>query len=151
MRLPAVLCLALAAGCAGLFTRPEPPNVSLADLQVADVGLFEQRYRLRLRVQNPNDFALPIKGMRYTLAVNDREFAEGVSPESVTVPAFGEELIEVEAVSNLARVVDQMLELGGQRRSLSYRLSGSLSLGGGIGRMPFDYQGEVNLIPQTGR
>ena len=143
--------VALLCACAGLLNRPEPPNIYLTDVQMLDMSLFEQRYRLRLRVQNPNDFPLPISGMNYTVEINGRDFAEGVSPRSVTIPAFGEEVIEVDAVSNLARVVDQVLDFG-REQSLRYRLSGSLRLDRtGIARLPFDYQGELSLGSGFGR
>ena len=147
-RLPLLVWLLVMVGplfsCAAISTRPEPPNISLVDLRPLDVGLFEQRYRLRLRIQNPNPFALPIRGMDYVLHLNDREFGYGVSPEAATVPAFGERVIEVDVVSNLARAFDQLVELGAVG-GLRYRLSGGLRLKNVAARVPFEYQGEISL------
>lgn len=141
-----LLLASLLAGCAVFRTDVEPPIVTLADLGVREMGLFEQRYRLRLRIQNPNDFALHIRGLSYDLDLNGREFARGVSAQDVTVPGFGEALIEVDAVSNLARVVDQVLDFGKQG-ALSYRLAGQLRLGHAVSRVPFEYRGEISLTP----
>lgn len=143
------LLLTLLGGCAGLFSRPEPPQISLASIRPVDMGLFEQRYRLRLRVQNPNPFALRIKGMDYSLYLNDQQFAQGVSPESATVPAYGEQVVEVDVISNLARLFDQFSELGRQR-SLSYRLVGGIRLANVTARIPFEYQGEISFAPKGG-
>lgn len=140
------LFLVVLAGCAGLASRAEPPHVSMANLQVVSVGLFEQRYRLQLRVQNPNDFSLPIAGLSYHLYINDQDFGRGVSRQSVTIPGFGEELLDVEVVSDLGSVLQQIRELGeGARPSLRYRLAGSVSLADRFGRLPFEYKGEIDF------
>jgi len=59
------------AGCAGLFQHLEAPHVSLADVRLRDSTLFEQRYVLFLRIQNPNTFAIPVQGLQYNLWIFD--------------------------------------------------------------------------------
>jgi LEA14-like dessication related protein len=132
----------LLTACALLQTRLESPSVSVANLNVIAIGFFEQRYQLRLRIQNPNDFALPINGMNYHLQFNDEPFARGVSAQLTVVPAFGEKLIDVEVTSNLGTLVKQWLTLG-RETGLRYSLSGSLALGNAFGKVPFNYQGEI--------
>lgn len=133
-------------GCAGLLTQAEPPQVSLAGIQVIDVNLFEQRYRLRLRLQNPNDFPLPIEGMRYKLYFNEREFAHGVSRQSITLPEYDSRLLEVEVISDLGRALDQIRDLGASTpEKLSYRLTGTVSVANRMSQLPFEYKGEVRF------
>ncbi|MDX1764658.1 MAG: LEA type 2 family protein [bacterium] len=142
----ALLFLGAMAGCAGLTKRPEPPEVSLANMAILNAGLFEQRYRLQLRLQNPNDFPLPIKGMKYQITINDKAFARGVSSDSVTIPAFSEALVDVEGISNLSTLVDQLFELGHTgKEKIQYRLSGSARLANQPLSIPFEYQGEFKL------
>lgn len=146
IRIAAVLLSAVVlAACTALTERPDPPHVTLAGLQLTDVNLFEQRYRLTLRVQNPNAVDLPVEGMSYELFVNDREFARGVSPRAVTVPAYGEALMEVDVVSSLANVVAQLQDLGQERETISYRLEGGVSLRGLPGKIPFSHEGDFAL------
>lgn len=142
---PLVLTLLL-NGCSALRHRPEPPLVGLAGIQLQDMTLFEQRYRLQLRLQNPNDIDLPVSGMSCTLYVNEREFAQGVSATAVTVPRFGEAVLAVDVVSDFRRVFDQLREsarVSGE--PVSYRLSGKLALEGYAFPLPFDYRGEFDL------
>ena len=145
------VCVTLAlllAGCAGLGTYSEAPRVSLVSIQPRELGVLEQRYGLRLRILNPNDTALPLEGMSYSLQINDREFAYGVSRQPVSIPAYGEALLEVDVVSNLLGVLQQLQEANtGKRESLKYRLTGSLSLENRLGKLPFDYRGELNYLP----
>jgi len=126
--------------------RTQAPYVSLSDLQVREIGLFEQRYRLKLRIQNPNSFALPISGMNYQLHINGKKFAGGVSRQPVTIPAFGEALADVDVISDVGSLLQQFSGLtSGHVQKVSYRLSGSISLAHSVLKLPFEYKGEVDL------
>lgn len=136
----------LTVACASLGKVREPPMVNLAGLQMGEMTLFEQRYQLQLRVQNPDANDLPISGLSCTLYINDREFARGVSNVNVTVPRFGEVLLPVDVVSDLRRVIEQLRDAGGKpANSISYRLSGKLALQGSSFPVPFDYRGEFDM------
>jgi LEA14-like dessication related protein len=107
--------------------------------------LFEQRYQLQLRVQNPNDLDLPVEGLHCTLYINEREFAQGVGG-GVMVPRFGEAVLTVNVVSNLQRVFEQFRSAGETTaKPVSYRLVGRLSVEGYSAAVPFEYQGEFDL------
>jgi LEA14-like dessication related protein len=134
----------LVAACSVLMERPEPPRVSLAGLEIVDANLFEQRYALRLRLQNTHSMTLSITGMDYEVFLNDRPFAHGVSREGVTLLPFGEDVVRLEVVSNLADVLRQLQDLGpGPGQTLSYRITGHLKLSNWPTKIPFDYSGEL--------
>ena len=136
----------LLGGCAAVQSL-EAPHVSLTDLRILDTTLFEQRFALKIRVQNPNPVALPITGMNFQLAINDVELGRGVSDQAVTVPAYGETVFEVNLVSNLARLVNQIRALESDKsQSLRYRLAGGISVENRLGKLPFDYQGEIGPL-----
>lgn len=146
MRWIALTMTALLTACASLGTAPmQPPHVSLVDLRVRDVRLFEQRYGLELRVQNPNNVALPIVGMDYSVRLNDIEFGKGVSRQAITVPPHGEAVIQVDLVSStwglLQRV--QELERGQLPQSLKVQILGGVSLARTVDPLPFKFQGEI--------
>lgn len=132
------------AGCAGLGARPEAPRVSLAGLDIQSIELFEQRYVLHLRLQNPNDFDLHLDGLEFTLDFNRRAFASGVSRQRVRLPAFGEAVLDVQVSSNLARVFDQLQGLPDNGAApLSYAIHGSVKLSEYPVKLPFRYSGEL--------
>lgn len=146
--LPGVLVVA----CASLGGYREMPRVSLVSIQPLDMTLLEQRYGLQLRILNPNDVEIPLSGMSYSVEINDREFAYGVSRQAVTIPALGEAVIEVEVVSSLLGVLRQLQSLNdGKQHSLDYRISGKLSLANRQGRLPFDYSGALDWRPAAGK
>jgi LEA14-like dessication related protein len=143
-----MLGMLLLAGCTTLNKYPEPPRVSLVSIQPKDMTLLEQRYGLQLRILNPNESAIPVEGLSYSLQINGHEFAYGVSRQAVSIPPFGEALLDVDVVSNLLSVMQQVQEMGGeQQESLQYRLAGKISLANSVGRLPFDYHGELKYSP----
>jgi LEA14-like dessication related protein len=143
----ALLLAAMLGGCATLQPPLQAPNVSLTEMRVLDATLFEQRYALKIRVQNPNPAALPITGMDFRLDINDVELGRGVSDQAITVPAYGETVSEIALVSNLARIVDQIRALdSGKGPGLRYHLTGGFSVAGRIGKLPIDYQGEIGPV-----
>lgn len=147
----ALILLALAAGCATTGEFANPPRVSLAGLRLAEVGLVEQRYAARLRIQNPNDASLSVRGMEYTIYLNDRKFADGVSDRQFSVPGYGEKLIEVNLTSTVLRVVEQFKNLSnGEPQVFRYRIAGSLNLAGLRSSIPFSHEDAIDLSAGAG-
>jgi LEA14-like dessication related protein len=144
------LLLAFAA-CSPLPVKPQSPRVTLTGLELVSVDLFEQRYRVGLRIKNPNAFELAIRGIDFRIDINDQVFADGVSNQSVDVPAYAEELVELEVSSSLLQVFRQLQSLE-QRGApgFDYRITGSVAIGDYGQRLPFNYSGEVSLAGPEG-
>jgi len=132
----------LLAGCAGLMERPEPPQVSLAGLRVLDADLFEQRYLLILRIQNPNPRPLEIAGVSLQLDLNGHPLASGVGARDAVVEPYSDARVEVVAVSNLWKLFRQ-LEQADQANGLHYRLHGRVRLKGLAVALPFEQEGSL--------
>lgn len=133
-------------GCATLGGLSEPPRVSLVNIEPLDLRLLEQRFRVTLRVQNPNSRDITIRGLDYEIVVNDRIFAQGVSGKAVTIPAWGENTAEVEVVSTLQRIMEQLEGLGTRGKpSVDYAISGHVSVDGIPMPVPFEYQDTLTL------
>jgi LEA14-like dessication related protein len=86
-----------------------------------------------------------MQGLSYEMELNGRVFARGVSAKSASVPAYGETLIEVNAVSSIATLIDQIARLKQDRpKAFRYRLTGKLNFPGNIpAGVPFEYFGEI--------
>ncbi len=142
--------LLASSACSSLNTLKqivEPPKVSLADVKLVSAGLLEQRYRLSLRVQNPNSVPIPINGLEYKVSLGGSEFARGVSANSFTLPATGEDVVEIDVSTNLldsARHVYSLLKSG--EDNLDYNLSGNVKVNlPFVKSLPFSRSGQVNL------
>lgn len=134
------------ASCSALTSKPESPRVTLVGLKLVSVELLEQRYQVSLRVKNPNAFELPVRGIDFRLDINSQAFADGVSSQPVDVPAYGENVIELEVSSNLLQVFRQFQLLQeSESPGFEYRISGSMATGVYGQKLPFDYSGELQL------
>jgi LEA14-like dessication related protein len=150
LRLAALaLLLVTVSGCATLAPRMSviPPEVRIADLEMLESNIFEQRFRVTLRVVNPNDFALPLDGVRFALDLNDRPFARGVGSHGITVPRLGDATVTVDASTSTFDILRQVLNASG-RETLTYALNGTVFLAGhGRREVDFDQKGTLELLP----
>ena len=141
-------CTVLLTACSFFGGYQETPRVSLVSIQPIEMGLLEQRYGLQLRIMNPNDDEIPVKGLSYSIEINGHEFAYGVSRQPVSIPAFSEALLDVEVVSNLLNVMQQFQEMNSENSdSLSYRLRGKISLKNSLAKLPFNVEGQLTWLP----
>jgi LEA14-like dessication related protein len=136
-----LLTLLLAGACAQTAQRPKL-DVSIAELGTAQIGVLEQTYSLKLRVQNPNPMDISTDGLSFDIEINGKPFARGVSNESITIPRLGEAMVTVQAVSDLSGLIQQMRGIEGAAASgLRYRLTGRFF--SGDTPFPFDYSGSI--------
>jgi LEA14-like dessication related protein len=131
------------SACSLFVPKLEKPTLSVVNVQMLKSDLWHQELKLRMRVQNPNDRALPVKGLTYELDVDDQEFAHGMSGDSFVVPARGEAEFDMSVSANMASVLIKVLSQGGKQ--VDYRLKGRISLSAGLFRsIPFNEQGSFN-------
>jgi LEA14-like dessication related protein len=148
MQVTTALLGALAlAGCS-LTPHFETPRLSIVDVQVVSTTLWEQHLKVSLRVQNPNDVALSVKGIEYTLDLAGERFASGVADTSFVVPALGEAQFDTSLTTNMTGA---LLKLAGRGPNtfadgVDYRLAGTISLASGwVRSVPFDEHGSFKL------
>ena len=131
-------------GCSLIIPKLEKPTLSVVDVQLLKGDLWHQELKVRMRVQNPNDRQLPVKGLSYELDVDGQEFAHGMSADSFVVPAHGEAEFDLSVSANMASLLVKMLGQGGD--SLDYQLTGKISLSAGLLRsFSFNEHGSFKL------
>ncbi len=128
--LAAGLLGALLLGGCSLVPKFEKPTLELVSLKLADGNLLSQRFNVRLKVLNPNDRALPVNGLRYTVEIDGKAFGKGESTRAFTVPARGEAEFDMTLDANLAGAVAAVLSRRerAKGRELEYRLKGTVSI-----------------------
>jgi LEA14-like dessication related protein len=142
-----LLALLALAACAQIGDT-RSPQVHVVDIRLLQSGLLEQRFRVDLRIGNPNDFDLPLDGLTFELDLNGRRFAEGFTDQAVTVPRLGEARVSVDASTTLLDMIEQALLLG-ERSELSYRIEGVVYLRGlGRRQVPYERGGRMRLAPE---
>jgi len=139
-----LLMVVLLAACAGTRLRPEPPEVNIADLRLENLTLFEQTFEVRLRLRNPNSFEIPIAGLEYTVYLNGDRLASGASARSVTLPAYGSEIMVTELTSSTMAFVRQFGNLSNIiGKPLNYTVKGTANLESWGRRLPFEHNGVI--------
>jgi LEA14-like dessication related protein len=138
----------LLASCGALGGRMETPRLSLVDAQLVRGDLFEQRLKVRMRVQNPNDRDLAVKGITYAIDVAGEEFGHGMTANSFTVPRMGEAEFDMMVTANMAGMLVKVLggNRGGTADAIEYNIHGKVALASGILRsIPFNETGTLKL------
>lgn len=144
--LPASVLL-ITQGCAGVMPAIKSPRVTISDLRVQQVNPLETTFQVQLRIINPNDFPLTIKGLECDLELNDQHFGSGVSGKGATIPAFGTDVVSVSVYSSMIDLIRGFLKVP-EREQLSYRIKGSVTVAAGgspATSVPFETHGELDL------
>jgi LEA14-like dessication related protein len=106
------------------------PEVRLIKVDVVKAKLLEQHFTLRFRIDNPNSFSLPVRGIEYVVHLNKVKLAEGESSVSFTVPAHGHHNFSVPVRTNLWRHLRQIVKaLDKPDQPISYQLQGAVKTG----------------------
>lgn len=149
-----VLLLAFGlAACSSLPYHAKPPKVSVADVDIKSLGIFEQHFDVGLRVSNPNDFDLNIEALEFELELNGRPFAKGLSRVSVLLPAISSTVIRMDAVTQSRNLIQQIKTLPSDslKAGVPYRISGRVKTDQSSRWLPFDQQGMVGREDKPAR
>ncbi len=124
-------CVVLLASSCALFDRAyEKPAVHLVKIEALSSRGLEQRFRVDLKIINPNSAGLRISGMSYTLKLNGEKVVKGVTGQVSAIPAHSETTVQVEAATNILaglRLISSLLDQPG--RVLHYELETKLRVG----------------------
>ena len=118
------------SACSLFVPKLEKPTLSVVRVQMLKSDLWHQEFKVRIRVQNPNDRVLPIKGIVYQLDVEGQELAHGMSGDSFIVPALGEAEFDMSVSANMANMLIKLLNKGGS--DVEYRIYGKIDLSAGL-------------------
>jgi LEA14-like dessication related protein len=137
----AVLCL---AGCMPKFNRP---NVTVVSVELRGGNILQQNFAVKLNVQNPNDRALPVKGLHVELNVDGDQIASGLSDRAFEVPANGETEFDMSIKANMAAAFLKLADrMNRHAESIGYELTGGASIDlPFLHDLPFHQSGSFSL------
>lgn len=147
---PLVALLAAATlltNCALLQKDLQPPRITLASITPAQSTITELRFRCRLRLDNPNDVSLPIKGGELQLTLAEQAAASGQLAGKVTVPAGGSAEVDAIVAIDVMSIVGMLPGVLSQPDAmLQYKIDGFVDVGlTRLGRIRFDDSGRFSL------
>ena len=138
------LCL---VACSLMTPRFERPTVSVAGIELVNGNLLQQHFRVKFNIQNPNDRALPVRGLHATLSVGGEQIAQGQNDHAFVVPAQGDIAFDMMITANMALAVLKFADkLDQHADSIDYDLSGAASIDLPFLRdLPFHQSGSFSL------
>jgi LEA14-like dessication related protein len=149
-----LVILSLAA-CTGLPLNMLAPRVSVATVDIRQIGLLEQHFDVGLRVANPNDFDLTIEALEFDLEVNGRAFAKSLSRAATKIPAASSAVLQIDAIMQSKNLLEQLRTLTPDtlKQGVPYRIRGRIKTDQSSRWLPFDHSGVYggDAKPPTGR
>jgi LEA14-like dessication related protein len=140
-----LLCVGIVvSACSPKFERP---NLTVVGIELQGGNLLQQNFLVKFQVENPNDRALPVSGLRADLNVGGERIASGVSNHAFVVPPMGQSEFDMTITANMAVA---LLQLSTNRHadSIDYEVTGEASLDLPFLRnLPFRQAGSFSLKP----
>jgi LEA14-like dessication related protein len=145
-RLP-VLALVLLAACSVFNPKFTKPTLSVVSIEMLHGNLLQQDFQVKFRIQNPNDRALPVKGLHADLTVGGEPFATGSSQKSFIVPALGDTEFDMMITANMALGLLKLANnMDKQSDAIAYDLNGVVTVDlPFVGDVPFHQDGSFSL------
>ena len=141
-------CAVLLAACTTLGPDLQAPQLEVVAVQMLSTDMFAQRFKVRVKVQNPNDLELPVRGIEYTILMMGDSFAEGMSDAPFVLPALGEAEFDMLVTTNFVSSFGRLLSRvgGGKLENIDYEIVGKVYVEKGMLRkIPFSHRGTVDF------
>ena len=109
------LCLFALSSCATYPWTIEQPQVKVTHVQLLPATGLEQRIAVRLAILNPNSRDLSLRGISYTIGIENFDVLSGATSQLPILAAYEETPVTVEVSANLlalARLVEHMSRRG---------------------------------------
>lgn len=143
-----IVIAAALTGCT-VPKKVEAPTIELQDVVLLNAKGLMQHLRVELLVSNPNNFDIPLTGLRFDMQVNGKDFAEGLSNHRVDIPRLGRTVVPVDVAVSALVVMRQIRALS-RAKSVDYRVVGTAFLDHTVvpevnfereGKVTFDIEG----------
>lgn len=146
MRLLAVGLVSLPLAACAALTPLVPPEVSLVDLEISKVELFETAAVVALRISNENPEPLRVEGGVFKIYLNGMRLGRAMGGETIEVPRLGSTVQRFDlSLSNIA-LATRLVELL-ESPVLDYRVKSKLYVVRPYGtrRMGSVHEGRLDL------
>lgn len=143
-----LLCLVVLlvlTGCASIpSSQPKAPQIEVESVKAIKLGLTRQDLVFRLKISNPNEFDLPLQTLNFIASMNDKEVAQGMSNERITIPANDTEMLDVHVSARIGALLGTILRSASNNaEQIPYVVRGFVKLANWPTRIPFNVDGTV--------
>jgi LEA14-like dessication related protein len=139
--------LAGEAAAAAEFPRIREPEFTITAIAILQAELINTRFRVSLRIDNPNIFPVNLSSFGYELYGAGRFWADGREEDVLHVPAGGSAETKLFLMMNFINMKRELLDEVIAMRQVRYRFTGEAEVGTGVSwlprfRMGFDRTGD---------
>lgn len=148
--IPILILTMLTSGCTSLGTMT-PPDVTLVDLELTDVTVFETTGTITVRLTNENPEPLVVDGSVFKLYLNGMAVGKALNAERLEVPRLGTATqtvgLHINNVALIARLTTML-----EQSELNYRIKSKLWVERPYGtrRVRLDHQGRFSYDEERG-
>ena len=132
-------------GCSTMASL-EPLEVTLSDIEIPEVTVFETTLVAKLRITNPNPEGLTIDGGSFKLYLDDKKIGTGMTSETFTVDRLDSTVVDAVFHINNASAILRLKDIF-QEKEVSYGVRGSLFTQGSFGtkKIKVEKTGRIDL------
>ena len=150
--LPVLGAVRIPVSKSGEFPLIKIPKISLESLKIEKLNLTSADMKLRLKLSNPNAFAMMFKGGNYQLKLNEQNIFSGMmAGKDIQIMENGNGIIEMPFSIDFLNVGKSAYLMLSGNKSLNYGLNGNFNLGTSLPLMekadfPFELSGKTDLM-----
>ncbi|WP_238582410.1 LEA type 2 family protein [Cellvibrio sp. OA-2007] len=125
----------------------EQPTVKVVSAQLLPAQGFSQPIEVSLLIANPNDRDLSLRGMSYTIGIENFEVLSGVSDQLPALTAYQETPVKVVVSANVLQLVRLLEHFGrnGLKENVNYSFSAKLDFSAWLPSLRINEQGSIPL------
>ncbi len=142
-----ITCSLVLASCSSLQPKMEQPTVKVVGAQLLPAQGFSQPIEISLLIANPNDRDLSLRGMSYTIGIENFEVLSGVSDQLPALTAYQETPVKVVVTANVLQLVRLLEHFGrnGVKENVNYSFSAKLDFSAWLPALRINEQGSIPL------
>ena len=152
--LSAILLMISLTGCSTMGSL-EPLEITLANISIPEVTVFETTLVAKLRITNPNPEALTIDGGSFKLYIEEKKIGSGAASETFTVERLDSTVVDAIFHINNASALLRLKDIFAGDSEVSYGVRGTLFTQGSFGtkKIKVEKTGRIDLremnLPDT--
>jgi LEA14-like dessication related protein len=123
------------------FPRIREPQFTITSIAIMQAELINTRFRVSLRIDNPNIFPLALSSLGYELYGEGRFWADGQEQDVFYIPAQGSSETSLFLMMNFINMKRQLLDDVIAMRLVRYRFTGEVEVGTGVSWLPSFHMG----------
>jgi LEA14-like dessication related protein len=134
--------------CASLQADYDEPVVTVTSFRAVPAEGAALSFEIGLRVVNPNNEALELQGIAYTISLEGHKLITGVGKDLPVVEGYSEETFTLQASASMFQAIQLFSDLMREpKESLQYELETKLDVGTFYPAIRVRKSGEISLQP----